>query len=175
MQPNGGVQRGTNWGAIIGGCGCMTFLGLIGTIVLALGIIGFVGSQKVRAESKSIPAVTEQERLAKDTLMAFNGAVQKGDFTDFYGGISKTWQGQITPQRFKEVFQAFIDRHINIEPMLAGSPTWDKPAAIADDGRLQLAGHFLQDGVKANFELDYIPEGAQWKLLRIQVVVAPAG
>ncbi len=47
------------------------------------------------AQSAKVPAEKELAGLTRESLLAFNKALQAEDFTSFHGYIAKVWQEQI--------------------------------------------------------------------------------
>lgn len=112
-------------------------------------------------------------KLAKDTLIIFNQAVQAKDFKNFYNFIAQYWQKQTTASELQKNFQAFIDEDIDISPIADKAPVWDLPASVQKDTYLTLTGHY-ELKPQVNFELKYQKEKGEWKLIGIDVrVFAP--
>src|SRR5262249_6884031 len=61
-----------------------------------------------------LPTAAEAGKLATDTLLDFNAAVKAADFAGFHSRLSDLWKGEITPEKLREVFKAFIDNQIDI-------------------------------------------------------------
>src|SRR5688572_4145925 len=65
--------------------------------------------KKSDASKNEIPSSDEMQEMVKKTLLDFNDGLQKEDFTDFHGKLSKFWQKQTSPEKLKTSFQGFID------------------------------------------------------------------
>ena len=127
---------------------------------------------KADASKKEIPTDAEMQDIVKNTLMDFNDALQDADFTEFYGKISKAWQKQTDPAKLKQGFKTFIDGRTDlteIKPMKATFTT--QPEIIKKIGydMLNVKGEYPTPGLKTTFELQYVPEGKDWKLALIRV------
>lgn len=131
-------------------------------------------STKADASKSEVPSDNEAQEMARATLLEFNKAIQNEDFTDFYDSISKTWQKEITPEKFKEAFSAFIEKKVDISGISSEDATFTtQPEVKKEQGfdMLTLEGEYDTKPSKTKFELKYIPEGNEWKLSRIRVVL----
>gem|GEM_PF-634647 len=122
----------------------------------------------------SVPADKELKKLALDSLLLFNVAIQTRSFDDFHDKIAKLWQKEITPEKLLESFQSFIDKKINIALIVKEEPAFAEPPATNEDGFLVLKGSYPTRPSKVNFELKYTSEDDNWKLVGINVQVKPA-
>lgn len=130
---------------------------------------------KADASKKEVPSDEEAQEMAKATLLEFNKAIEQEDFTDFHDSISKTWQKEITPQKFNEAFAEFIEKKIDISDIGSEDARFSpSPEVKKEQGfdMLTLEGEY-PTSPKTTFSLKYIPEGKEWKLSRIRVVLAP--
>jgi len=120
--------------------------------------------------NEMVPYEPVAAKIARRTLLKFNKAVKAGDFTEFYKFISKLWQQQITPEQFKQAFQAFIDQKIDIGGVAKADPVLAPDPYIDEEGVLHLDGVF-QLKKKVKFNLGYVMEADEWKLISINVNV----
>jgi hypothetical protein len=117
-----------------------------------------------------VPSERALETLVKTSLLSFNDANITGNYTVFHAKLSKPFREQFSPDRLKESFKEFSDKHIDIDVVAASRPTYTAPPAIDGDGKLVVKGFFpTEQPVRVNFELDFIPSDAEWKLIRIHV------
>ena len=125
------------------------------------------------AHSQSVPSERQLKTLTRESLLAFNRAVQAQDFTAFHKQISALWREQITPVKLKEIFQVFIEQEIDLAPVASLEPVFDQPAAIDDDGVLVVQGHYPTRPSAVQFRLKFLNEKSAWKLMGIKVDVKP--
>jgi hypothetical protein len=120
---------------------------------------------------KTGPLPTEKEavRLAGDSLLAFNKALQAKSFDGFYQKIAKLWQAQTTAAKLKETFQVFLAQDADISGVENVEPTFDAKPAINSDGFLVLKGSYPTQPSKVFFELKYVYEDETWELVGINV------
>ena len=122
----------------------------------------------------AIPSGAELKKLSDQSLMSFNSAVQKADFTDFYKSTAKLWQKQTTPDQLKEVFQTFIDKKFDMEGVIKKQvPTFEPAPAINSDDFLEVHGAYDVEGDALTFTLKYTDEASAWKLVGIDVHFKP--
>ena len=118
----------------------------------------------------AIPSGAELKKLSDQSLMSFNSAVQKADFTDFYKSTAKLWQEQTTPEKLKAIFQTFIDRKFDMEGVITKrAPTFDPAPKINGNGFMEVNGVYDVKGDSLHFTLKYTDEGGAWKLVGINV------
>jgi len=104
--------------------------------------------------------------------MDFNAAIQSADFTDFHRTISKPFQKQVTPERFKQVFQVFIDADIDFREIRTLDADFTSTPAVESSlgvKTLKLKGFYPTSPRNTRFDLKYIPEGQDWKLIAIEI------
>ena len=118
-----------------------------------------------------VPSEEEAKRLALDSLLAFNKAVQGKNFDSFYAQVAKLWQAQTTAAKLKEIFQPFIAQgaDADISPIARLAPDFDSKPAIDEDSFLVLKGSYPTQPNKVFFELKYLYEEGAWKLVGINV------
>jgi hypothetical protein len=132
---------------------------------IALAILTFAAP----AHAQKVPDATMQELLIKSTLMTFNDANVTSNYTVLLAKMSKPFRDQFPPERLKEAFKDFSEKHINIAPIATKIPVPDMPANINDDGVLTLEGHFDTAPKKLKYILGYIMSDGEWKPIRLKV------
>lgn len=127
---------------------------------------------KSDASKKQVPSDTEMQDIVKTTLLDFNDALQDEDFTEFYRTISKAWQKQTNPEKLKQGFQAFITGETDISNISSMKATFTTPPSVIKNmgyDMLDVKGEYPTSGIKTTFDLQYVPEGKDWKLAAIRV------
>jgi hypothetical protein len=122
-----------------------------------------------------VPSNRELKTLTLDSLLLFNDAIEAKSFDKFYSRISELWQKEITADKLQQVFQAFIDKEIDLTPITKVEPVFDGTPAVNDDGLLVIKGTYPTKPSKVVFELKYVYEEESWKLASINVQVKPTG
>ena len=140
-------------------------------LILALSLALTFGSR-----AAEVPSETELKKLTDASLLSFNSAVQKKDFTEFYKSTAKAWQEQMTPDKMKAAFQTFIDQKFDVSSILKEmKPTFKPAAAIDSDGVLVVRCSYPVEPAKLSFDLKYHKEPGEvaWKLIGFHVVAEP--
>jgi len=117
------------------------------------------------------PADAQLQALVKETMLDFNDAVKQGDFDDFYSKISKVWQKQTSADQLKSGFQEFIDGRANMDSIEDMDATLSerKVSTMAGYKVLDVAGEYATSPSPSTFDLEYVAEGHDWKLLKIKI------
>jgi Ca2+-binding EF-hand superfamily protein len=123
----------------------------------------------------ALPSGPALKKLTDESLLSFNAAVQKADFTDFYKSTAQLWQKQTTPDKLKKIFQGFIDKKFDAESVIKKQePTFDPAPAMDSDGFMEVNGSYNAEGKLLTFTLKYLNEGGAWKMVGINVHVQNA-
>jgi hypothetical protein len=129
-----------------------------------------------RSGTAEVPSETEARALARDSLLAFNRAVQTKSFVDFHRQeIAGVWRSQITAGKLLDIFQTFIDQEADIAGVAKTEATFDQPPALNEDGVLELVGSYPTKPHRVRFKLGYLFEAPEWKLVQVKVNVRPDG
>jgi hypothetical protein len=140
-------------------------LGVLALLLLAAGA--------ANAQNR-VPAPRPLEALVKGSLMSFNDANLTGDYRVFHARLSEPFRKQYTPTKLKETFKEFNEKNVDIDIVTAMTPTYDQPPYVDGEGRLVLRGFFPTEPTRVGFEMDFITSDGEWKLIRINVKLAPA-
>lgn len=125
---------------------------------------GFTNTkQQVQA---AVPSLGEAQELVQNTMYSFMQAYEKGDYADFHKGISKEWQGQVTPTDFNEAFKnvkinSTAQKLKNVFLMIDSDTPY-----IDESGVLIIKGNYVR---AFGFTLKYVEEDSKWKLYGIQI------
>jgi hypothetical protein len=136
-------------------------------------LIGIKVEAKPTGTAGKLPSKEEAETLVQDTLLAFNAGLQTKSFEDFHKGVAVMWQKQITPERLAELFAGYIKAKVNLAGIATKEPTFTTPPAINGDGLLELKGSYSIPE-KVVFDLGYLYEAPEWKLIKISVTLPDA-
>lgn len=127
---------------------------------------------KADASKNEVPSNEEMQEIVKTTMLDFNDAVMKEDFTDFHGKISDTWRAEVTPEKFKQGFKVFIERKVDMSGIksekanFTSGPKINMTRKISD---LEVEGSYNIAPSPVNFKLNYTAQGKEWKLSGIEV------
>jgi len=127
------------------------------------------------AETQKVPPDKEAKTLVRDSLLAFNKAVQEKNFAVFYKqNMAALFREQFTLEKFTALFQGFIEAKFEISSIEKSEPIFDTAPAFDGDGLLVLAGHYPTRPSKVSFKLEYMHEKEGWKLGGINVKATPS-
>ncbi len=125
--------------------------------------------QPAGAAEVKVPSEAECKVLVRESLLAFNEAVQTKNFETFHKTIATVWQKQISPEKFEKQFETFIAQGANIAPVAKLEPKFSKPPAIDENDLLQLEGTYSDGERDLSFVLAYLFETPKWRLVKINV------
>jgi hypothetical protein len=140
--------------------------GLVGYLV-AVAIGSMMIAHPAAAQPVPIPIV--QEALIKATLLTFNDANITGNYDVLYAKLSKPFREKFPPERLKEVFKVFAEKHVDFKIIAAKAPIAKQEPSVNDNGVLSLYGHFDTTPSHVYYELEYIMSDGEWKPIRIDV------
>ena len=126
----------------------------------------------LKADEDDVPTTSQSENLVETTLMRFNEAVQEGDFTDFHKTVSSTWRRRSKPKDFNKGFKEFIEKKIDISRIRGEEPDFSpRPYIDKKYGKkvLFLKGSYDTDPLPVNYNLEFIVDDDEWKLVFIGV------
>jgi hypothetical protein len=122
-----------------------------------------------RTAAREIPSEEAIATLINETIEFLGEGINKNDFTDFYGHISKLWQSQTDEASLKKAFNDFTSKKIDLTIVRGKKPVVSEPPYIDQDGILRLKGYYPTQPYIVQFELGYLYEHPGWKLLAISV------
>lgn len=127
---------------------------------------------KPDASKGTLPPDDQLQYLVRETMLDFNEAIDKADFTEFHSSVCKPWQKQITPDGMKGLFQKFIDGRASFGEISDMTANFTTKTTRKEGGYklLEVNGSYPTSPNATTFELNYIAEGSDWKLSKIQVV-----
>jgi hypothetical protein len=139
---------------------------LISFVVVASVLIG----RPTQAQLK-LPTQNAQEVLIKTTLLTFNDANVTGNYSVLHAKTSKPFRDEFSPDRLKEVFKVFAEKHIDFDVIAAKTPLPTQEAKIDENGKLILQGYFDTTPNHVYYDLHYILSEGDWKPIEINVKV----
>jgi len=121
-------------------------------------------------EAAEIPSKEDIKTMTEDSLLAFGEAVKNKDFSDFYDDIADLWQKQTTAKKLLEAFKTFTDQDIDLTNAIKGlEPLFSSTKIDPDNNVLIISGYYPTKPNRIIFDLKYIEEEGDWKLVGINV------
>ena len=124
------------------------------------------------ADEDTVPTDAQAQALVRRTLLDFNDAVSKGDFADFRETVASRWRDNSRVRDFNKGFKEFIDKKVDISRVRNNDANFSpRPYIDKKYGRqvLFLKGKYDTSPLPVNFNLEYIVDGGEWKLVFIGV------
>jgi len=138
---------------------------------LVLGLVTALAA--LPASAQQMPDATGRAVLIKQTLLTFNDANITGDYSVFRALSAKPFADEYTADKLAGIFKDFHDQAIDLAAIVEFDPVYTSDPIINADGLLQLYGYFDTRPSIVHFELDFAPEEGAWRVLSINVNVAP--
>jgi len=137
-------------------------LALAGIIVALLLIAGAFLAPAYAAE---LPSDDQQDVMIRSTLASFNDANMTGNYAVFLAKASKQLQEQVTLDKMAAAGEVFRRNKLFFESVVTDDyDSYDK-AVINDKGALVLAGAFKGDAMHVTYNLQFVQNDSQWKLI----------
>lgn len=125
-----------------------------------------------------VPSDTEMRLLVQRTLQDFATSVEAGDFTSFRETTSSDFQQQFSPQDLNTAFEVFIQKRMDVVPILRSTatmtPVYSPAPSVGEEKMrnvLSVSGTYSTSPVPTNFKLRYLQDGGQWKIIEIKIVL----
>jgi hypothetical protein len=141
-------------------------------LLLAAAVFGLSSFARPAAAQK-LPTQEMQELLIKTTLLTFNDANVTGIYEVLHAKLSKPFRDQFPPERLKEGFKVFHEKHIDIDIIAIKTPVASEESKIDEKGILHLQGYFEVGPSRVIYQLGYIMSDGEWKPIAINVNVKP--
>ncbi len=119
------------------------------------------------------PDFAGKKQLALRSLLKFNEAIQKRDFSAFHATLATPLRRKYSPQQLRKAFQSYIDKNIDLAPIRSAQPQFGKETSFQPSGRLRLKGFYPTRPSQVQFTLSYLWEGNAWRLIAINVRIKP--
>jgi opacity protein-like surface antigen len=124
----------------------------------------------IAARAADVPEKADLVSMTESSLISFGKAVKKKDFYGFYDDIAIVWQKQTTAEKLEELFKDFLDKGIDLPAAIKEKePVFSQPATINSDGVLMIKGYYPTTPNRIVFQLKYLQEEDEWKLVGIDV------
>jgi hypothetical protein len=115
--------------------------------------------------TKEIPGLDRLVKLTDDAIQELARAINTRDFSDFYASAAKLWQAQTTEAELRGAFGSFVEQGIDLTVLADLEPVFSEKPSLDEDGVLYLTGYYPSQPAVTYFDLKYIYEHPEWKLL----------
>lgn len=119
-----------------------------------------------------VPPTEQLNAMVNDTMLAFDEAVHKKDFSALRDQMAKPMQEKHTAAELLDAFRGFVDKGADLSDLKGKTPTYPTPPTIEDSqfGKMlnvEAAYELKNESVKA--AITYIEENGKWRLGPIKV------
>ncbi len=121
------------------------------------------------ATGKEIPSGEVLATMVNESVWILGDGLNKNDLGAFYDHIAKLWQSQTDEPSLRQAFHEFIDKKIDLTIMHGQTPVLSEPPVIDKDGVLRLKGYYPTQPYVINFDLGYLYEHPNWKLVAVNI------
>ena len=133
-------------------------------------LVAFAAAVACPAWAADAPEKSEIKKMTDETMTSFGEALKKKDFTDFYENVADVWKKQITAEKLLATFESMTGPDFDILGIVKElKPTFDPEAEVSSDGVLIIKGYYPTKPNHVAFQLKYIEEEEDWKLVGINV------
>lgn len=123
------------------------------------------------AMAQGIPNAYTQNAIIKSALITFNDANLTGNYSVMHDRSAKAFQDTFEPGQIADMFKAFHDQQIDLTTIVSMDYVEDAAPAVDDKGVLTLKGHFETTPSKVTYELEFVLENENWRMIGINVNV----
>ncbi len=120
-----------------------------------------------------VPSEAEAAELALERLLAFDQAVKTADFSAFREGCATGFQSEFSPEKLLTTFKPFVDAKADISGIKDLAPVFQSAPGRNAAGALSLEGQYPTAPMVVKFDLQFGPDGGEWKCIAINVSLAP--
>jgi hypothetical protein len=136
-----------------------------------LGLLALFAVTLSPVRAADVPDDDDQDIMIRSTLMTFNDANVTGNYSVLIARASSQFQAQVTPEKLAAAFEGFRKNKLYIDDVVTADYDSYEKAKVDGDGVLTLAGVFKTDELTVKYNLRYVKNDSDWKLLGINVDV----
>jgi hypothetical protein len=125
-------------------------------------------AQPMAQQQAVVPAPEAMIIMIRSSLLALSQANQTNNYAVLNALGSDSFRTTNTPARLGELFASFRSNNIDLAPVTLVNPILSQQPIIAN-GKLRMVGYFPTQPMQVNFDLQYEPTSAGWKLFGIAV------
>ena len=133
-------------------------------------LVSLVLAAALPLQAADVPGKAEINELAQDSLTAFGQALKDKDFSAFYDDVAEIWKKQTTAEKLMDAFKDMLGPNFDILGIVNElEPTFTPAAEINSDEVLVVKGFYPTKPKRLTFQLKYLEEEGDWKLVGINV------
>lgn len=129
-----------------------------------------IENKPVHTNKSEVPDTRESMMLVKNTIRHFARAINNKDMSKFHMFVSQTFQKEVSITKLNSVFKSFMDMNIDFMVLDTMKPVLD-PQPVLNNGILVIRGYYETSPKRLYYDLSYIRENKQWKLLNMNIEI----
>ena len=124
-------------------------------------------------EGRILPSDRKLQELIEDSVGAFVTAIQKRDFASYYAGLAQRGRRLNAAADLPRMYKHAIGQPLDLLALRERPPEWSVPPVLERDGTLRLRGRYQARPLGLRFELRYIYEDGEWRLMTAKFDLDP--
>lgn len=117
----------------------------------------------------TIPEETVQLGLVRSAMADFVISLNSGDMSHFHATVSDMFRTQFSVAQLNQAYRAVINYGADWSELNSLQPRIEQAPSINDDGVLVLAGSYPTQPNATRFQIKYVQELGQWKVLGLNL------
>ena len=114
-----------------------------------------------------IPTEATLQFLATKSFLDLDQAIRANDFRTFHSSIAEIWKNETTVQELSKAFQDAVNARVRLQGVTEVLPIFDRRPTFDENGVLVLSGHYPMSPLSLDFQLGYVYDAPEWKLVGI--------
>lgn len=119
--------------------------------------------------SPTVPDEAAQVALVRAAMADFVTSLNAGEMSHFHASVSQLFRSQFSVDQLNDAYRAFLDYGADWSELDALTPRIEPAPSIDGDGVLVLAGSYPTQPNTARFEIKYVQEAGQWKVIGLNL------
>ncbi len=120
-------------------------------------------------QDNPMPDAQTAAAMAKETMLCFHDAIQQKSFENFYEGVARAWQRELTLGMLARTFEGFVTQRANLVAIKDLDAALKFPPRIDSNGLLTVAGTYPTHPHRIDFEIKYTYEMPAWRPFGVSV------
>ena len=124
-------------------------------------------------EGRMLPSDRKLQELIEESVGAFVNAVQRNDFAAYYAGLAQRGRRLTAATDLPRLYKSALGQPFDLAALRARPPEMLVPPVLERDGTLRLRGRYLARPMGLRFELRYVYEDTEWRLMTAKFDLEP--
>jgi hypothetical protein len=124
-------------------------------------------------EGRILPSDRKLQELIEESVGAFVTAIQKRDFAPYYAGLAQRGRRLTAATDLPRMYKHALGQPLDLMALRERPPEWLVPPVLERDGTLRLRGRYKALPLGLRFELRYVYEDGEWRLMTAKFDLDP--